>query len=77
MRAQSVVVLTGCSCTPTGSNNPSQCAKYGGQCECKPSVMGRTCNKCVPDYFNFASGQGCQGMQVDGVKVKQGLHDFG
>ncbi|XP_022802044.1 laminin subunit gamma-1-like [Stylophora pistillata] len=32
----------------------------GGQCPCKPNVVGRACDQCRPDYFNFTSGQGCQ-----------------
>lgn len=52
---------TGCNCSTVGSNNPQECAQNGGQCSCKPNVIGRTCSACRPDHFNFTSGQGCTG----------------
>ena len=51
----------GCNCSTVGSNNPEQCERNGGQCSCKMNVIGRTCDACRPDYFNFTSGQGCTG----------------
>lgn len=48
-----------CNCSTVGSNNPQQCERNGGQCSCKMNVIGRTCEACRPDYFNFTSGQGC------------------
>ena len=51
----------GCNCSTVGSNNPEQCERNGGQCSCKMNVVGRTCDACRPDYFNFTSGQGCTG----------------
>ncbi|XP_015765926.1 PREDICTED: laminin subunit gamma-1-like [Acropora digitifera] len=50
-----------CNCSTVGSNNPEQCERNGGQCSCKMNVIGRTCDTCRPDYFNFTSGQGCTG----------------
>ncbi|RMX49211.1 hypothetical protein pdam_00005840 [Pocillopora damicornis] len=49
-----------CNCSSVGSNDPDECDRYSGQCSCKPNVIGRTCDQCRPDYFNFTSGQGCQ-----------------
>ena len=53
-----------CNCSSVGSNDPDECDRYSGQCSCKPNVIGRTCDQCRPDYFNFTSGQGCQGKEV-------------
>nr|KAG5699973.1 hypothetical protein BaRGS_001792 [Batillaria attramentaria] len=30
-----------------------------GQCECLPNVMGFFCGLCVPDSYNYTSGNGC------------------
>ena len=54
-----------------GSNNPGECDRYSGQCSCKPNVIGRTCDHCKPNYFNFTSGQGCQGKANKFVVFKQ------
>ena len=54
----------GCDCNVVGSNNPGQCERNGGQCSCKPNVIGRTCEACRPDYFNFNSSRGCEGEIV-------------
>ena len=59
-----ILFHAGCNCSSVGSNNPEECDRDGGQCSCKPHVMGRTCDQCRPDYFNFSSGQGCQGELV-------------
>ena len=58
------VFHAGCNCSTVGSNTPEECNRDGGQCSCKPHVIGRTCDQCRPDYFNFSSGQGCQGEVV-------------
>ncbi|KAK3731434.1 hypothetical protein QZH41_013619, partial [Actinostola sp. cb2023] len=46
-----------CKCSPIGSYN-LVCAKYGGQCACKPGVTGRQCDQCLPGFYNFTSA-GC------------------
>ncbi|XP_072856749.2 laminin subunit beta-4 [Pogona vitticeps] len=46
-----------CRCHPQGSVN-SNCEKLGGQCECKPNVIGRCCDKCSAGSYGFGS-QGC------------------
>lgn len=48
-----------CSCSFTGSQS-LLCDEYGGQCTCKANVIGRQCNKCQPDHYNFTSGAGCR-----------------
>ena len=34
-------------------------------------MIGRTCDYCKPNYFNFTSGQGCQGKANKFVVFKQ------
>ena len=54
-----------CNCDPVGtmSNGSSvlTCKEAGGQCPCKPGVVGRTCNKCAPGYFGYGRN-GCTGL---------------
>uniref|UniRef100_A0A670J6X8 Laminin subunit beta 4 n=1 Tax=Podarcis muralis TaxID=64176 RepID=A0A670J6X8_PODMU len=50
-------LLKACRCHPQGSMN-SNCEKLGGQCQCKPNVMGRCCDKCSAGSHSFGS-QGC------------------
>ena len=53
------ILSLGCGCNVTGSQD-NVCAKYEGQCKCKPGVTGRKCDACLPGYFNFTSN-GCTG----------------
>ncbi|XP_033106488.1 laminin subunit beta-1-like [Anneissia japonica] len=46
-----------CACDPTGSTS-NICAAVGGQCSCKPNVVGRTCDRCAPGTFGFGPN-GC------------------
>lgn len=55
-----------CNCDLTGAVNPMTCDSYGGQCVCKPGVMGRRCNECKPGFFNFTQN-GCQACNCDPV----------
>ncbi|XP_070611253.1 laminin subunit beta-4, partial [Erythrolamprus reginae] len=48
---------TPCRCNPQGSLN-TQCTKLGGQCQCKPNVVGRCCDKCAAGSHSFGP-QGC------------------
>uniref|UniRef100_A0A8C4UAA2 Laminin subunit beta-1 n=1 Tax=Falco tinnunculus TaxID=100819 RepID=A0A8C4UAA2_FALTI len=41
-----------CQCDPQGSRS-SECQVQGGQCECKPHVLGRRCNRCAPGSYGF------------------------
>ncbi|XP_032077781.1 laminin subunit beta-4 [Thamnophis elegans] len=50
-----------CRCHPQGSLN-SHCTKLGGQCQCKPNVVGRCCDKCAAGSHSFGP-QGCLACQ--------------
>uniref|UniRef100_A0A8C2ZAY7 Laminin, beta 2-like n=1 Tax=Cyclopterus lumpus TaxID=8103 RepID=A0A8C2ZAY7_CYCLU len=41
-----------CQCDPQGSVS-GECDKVGGQCRCKPNVMGRRCDQCAPGTYGF------------------------
>ncbi|XP_034287609.2 laminin subunit beta-1-like isoform X1 [Pantherophis guttatus] len=41
-----------CQCDLQGSTS-SVCHKLGGQCQCKPNVMGRQCDRCIPGTYGF------------------------
>lgn len=47
-----------CDCDQQGSVS-SICDKSGGQCICKPNVMGRRCDQCVPGTFDLGP-DGCK-----------------
>ncbi|XP_048872334.1 laminin subunit beta-2 isoform X1 [Brienomyrus brachyistius] len=46
-----------CQCDPQGSMS-SECNAHGGQCSCKPHVIGRRCDQCAPGTYGFRSA-GC------------------
>ncbi|TMS16035.1 Laminin subunit beta-1, partial [Larimichthys crocea] len=47
-----------CQCDPQGSQS-GECDKVGGQCLCKPNVMGRRCDQCAPGTYGFGGTNGC------------------
>ena len=47
-----------CSCDLTGSES-GICDPLGGQCQCKPNVIGRTCDRCAPGFYGFGP-EGCK-----------------
>ena len=53
-----------CNCDPTGTkrfgNGTLICDAIGGQCQCKPLVIGQRCDRCAPGSFNFGE-EGCTG----------------
>lgn len=46
-----------CECNPTGSYS-AICDEFGGQCQCKPNVIGRKCDQCAPGTYGFGPN-GC------------------
>jgi len=51
-----------CECNGEGSMS-FECSKLGGQCECKPNVIGLHCDMCAPGTFGFGP-EGCTGMSL-------------
>ncbi|XP_062396598.1 laminin subunit beta-2 isoform X1 [Sardina pilchardus] len=41
------------------------CQRSSGQCQCLPNVSGLTCDHCAPNYWNLASGRGCDACGCD------------
>lgn len=52
-------LLPACECHPQGSLS-TECALLGGQCPCRPNIIGRTCDHCVPGTYGFGP-TGCSG----------------
>ncbi|KAI4902331.1 hypothetical protein NFI96_018366 [Prochilodus magdalenae] len=46
-----------CRCDQQGSLS-AECDKVGGQCRCKPNVIGRNCDQCAPRTYGFGP-HGC------------------
>uniref|UniRef100_A0A7N6BZT2 Laminin, beta 2 (laminin S) n=1 Tax=Anabas testudineus TaxID=64144 RepID=A0A7N6BZT2_ANATE len=46
-----------CNCDPQGSIS-SVCEVRGGQCHCRPNVIGRRCDQCAPGTYGFGPS-GC------------------
>ncbi|XP_043543539.1 laminin subunit alpha-3-like [Chiloscyllium plagiosum] len=47
-----------CQCNGKGATSPA-CNPFGGQCSCRPNVIGRQCNKCATGYFKFPNCRPC------------------
>lgn len=60
-----------CQCDPQGSLNVD-CKKIGGQCQCKPNIIGRNCNQCAPRTYGFGP-YGCTACNchLDGSDAQQ------
>ena len=41
-----------CNCDSLGATKTS-CEPFGGQCVCRPNVIGRACDKCKSGYSGF------------------------
>ncbi|PNF21652.1 hypothetical protein B7P43_G11263, partial [Cryptotermes secundus] len=49
-----------CNCEPLGVVHGNlQCDLSNGSCECKPNVVGRTCDRCVAGHHSFPYCQQC------------------
>ncbi|EYC06964.1 hypothetical protein Y032_0073g800 [Ancylostoma ceylanicum] len=56
-----------CDCNARGSESFC-CDEYGGQCKCKPNIIGRRCERCAPGYYNYPECIKCKcsmGQQCD------------
>lgn len=47
-----------CDCDYGGSLS-FECEKFGGQCQCKPNVIGRKCELCKTGYYGFPDCRPC------------------
>ncbi|CAH1775060.1 unnamed protein product, partial [Owenia fusiformis] len=47
-----------CGCDVDGSTSFS-CNEFGGQCQCKPYIIGRTCSQCRTGYYDFPNCKRC------------------
>ncbi|KAI6223535.1 Laminin subunit beta-1 [Aphelenchoides fujianensis] len=54
-----------CECDATGSVS-GICTPGGGQCECKPNVVGRKCDRCAVGTYGFGPS-GCSPCDCDSV----------
>ncbi|KAM8811022.1 laminin subunit alpha-3 [Eudromia elegans] len=41
-----------CKCHAAGATSPA-CSPLGGQCTCRPNVIGRRCSRCQTGYYGF------------------------
>lgn len=41
-----------CDCHSAGATSPT-CSPLGGQCACRPNVIGRQCSQCRTGYYGF------------------------
>ncbi|XP_047502805.1 laminin subunit alpha-like isoform X1 [Penaeus chinensis] len=47
-----------CECDFYGSES-FECEEFGGQCPCRPNVIGRKCNRCKTGFFGFPDCKPC------------------
>ncbi|XP_072098440.1 laminin subunit alpha-5 isoform X1 [Mobula birostris] len=47
-----------CLCHEAGALSTS-CDPYGGQCSCRPNVIGRDCSRCAIGYYGFPNCRPC------------------
>ncbi|XP_049339127.1 laminin subunit alpha-3 isoform X9 [Astyanax mexicanus] len=48
-----------CECDKMGSTSPT-CEPMGGQCSCRPHVIGRQCTRCATGFFGFPYCRRCE-----------------
>ena len=58
-----------CNCDPQGSES-AICDDWGGQCVCKPNVIGRRCDRCAPGTYGFGPA-GCRRKLKFPIKIAQ------
>lgn len=64
-----------CQCDPTGSYS-GICDSLGGQCQCKPHVVGRRCDQCAPGTYGFGP-EGCTPCECNSVGSLDNFCDAG
>ncbi|XP_030624223.1 laminin subunit alpha-5 [Chanos chanos] len=47
-----------CGCHEVGAVSDS-CEPFGGQCQCRPNVIGRDCSQCATGYWGFPNCRPC------------------
>ncbi|XP_066558405.1 laminin subunit alpha-5 isoform X2 [Amia ocellicauda] len=48
-----------CGCHEVGAVSTT-CDSFGGQCRCRPNVIGRDCSRCATGYWGFPNCRPCQ-----------------
>ncbi|XP_077987019.1 laminin subunit alpha-1-like [Glandiceps talaboti] len=56
-----------CNCNGEGNldGTTTNCDSHGGQCVCKPNIVGRSCEYCAAYHYGYESGQGCTACDCD------------
>ena len=58
-----------CDCDPRGTESTMTgvCEAVGGQCSCKPGILGRRCDQCSPGGYGFGTSatSTCQSCDCD------------
>lgn len=47
-----------CACHEVGAESDT-CEQFGGQCHCRPNVIGRDCSMCATGYWGFPNCRPC------------------
>ncbi|XP_039878777.1 laminin subunit alpha-5 isoform X1 [Simochromis diagramma] len=47
-----------CACHEVGAESDT-CERFGGQCRCRPNVIGRDCSTCATGYWGFPNCRPC------------------
>ncbi|XP_027200224.2 laminin subunit alpha [Dermatophagoides pteronyssinus] len=56
-----IIGCVDCGCNPRGvQNRDLRCNVDTGDCQCRPNIVGRTCDKCRPGFFGFPNCQLCR-----------------
>uniref|UniRef100_A0A8C7QQQ2 Laminin, beta 2 (laminin S) n=1 Tax=Oncorhynchus mykiss TaxID=8022 RepID=A0A8C7QQQ2_ONCMY len=70
--ASNVALKLCCTCSFLGTEHTQctardecVCQRATGQCQCLPNTIGLTCDHCKPNYWNLASGRGCEACGCD------------
>ena len=54
--ARELFVVSACNCDTYGSYGIT--CDENGQCPCRPTFMGLTCDKCRPNFYNYPNCEG-------------------